>query len=400
MKKLLITGALCALTILPAVAQESNQAATEKVEYSTEKRIVETAGSKANWFISAGFGGQVYFGDHDNQVKFGKRIAPSLDIAVGKWITPSVGFRIMYSGLSYKGATQDFDLTNNTGGVHSTGERLPGDKGKHGYWLDYQKFKSFTLGGDVMFNMSNILLGYKDKRVWNCSPYVGIGWARVYDAPTDNELLVRGGLFNAFSVCPALDINLDVKMGYVNDAFDGEYGGRSGEGLLAATVGISYKFKPRGWGRSKTVTKYDKESTDNIIAQLERIKAENEKLGAEAEQLRSTDPGQNIINVNKLVSSYEVFFAGNSDALPKEYQVNLGMFAELLKKSKSNVSLTSYVPEGAGADLKALAENRLEAVANCLVKEFGVSKKDIRTSVETKPAGSKYGTATVVVRGE
>ena len=400
MKKLLITGALCALTLFPALAQEVSRTSQEKVEYSTEKRTVETAGPKANWFISAGFGGQVYFGDHDNRLQFGKRIAPSLDIAVGKWITPSIGFRIMYSGLSYKGATQDFDLTGNTGGVHSTGERLPGEKGGHGYWLDYQKFKSFTLGGDIMFNMSNILLGYKEKRVWNCSPYVGIGWARVYDYPTDNELLVRGGLFNAFTVCPAIDINLDVKMGYVNDAFDGEYGGRSGEGLLAATVGISYKFKPRGWGRSKTVTKYSETDVDALLAQLRDLKDGNDKLGNEADVLRSTDPGTNIVNINKVISSYEVFFAGDSADLAKEYQVNLGMLAEILKKSDSSISLTAYVPAGAGADVRKLAADRLDAVADCLVKEFKVKSGSISKSVEEKTADVKFAAGSVVVRGE
>ena len=102
-----ITCILSALAVLPVLAQEPAGEVEETVEYSTSKREVELKGPKANWFISAGFGGQVYFGDHDNRVPFFQRVAPALDIAVGKWFTPSVGFRVMYSGLSYKGATQD-----------------------------------------------------------------------------------------------------------------------------------------------------------------------------------------------------------------------------------------------------------------------------------------------------
>ncbi|MCS2517263.1 hypothetical protein NXW37_26985 [Bacteroides thetaiotaomicron] len=95
---------LCALAFCPAFAQTSTT--EEKVEYSEDKYKVETNRFWSNWFISAGGGAQIYFGDHDKQVSFGKRLAPALDIAVGKWFTPGIGMRLMYSGLQQKGATQ------------------------------------------------------------------------------------------------------------------------------------------------------------------------------------------------------------------------------------------------------------------------------------------------------
>ena len=74
---------LCALAFCPAFAQTSTT--EEKVEYSEDKYKVETNRFWSNWLISAGGGAQIYFGDHDKQVSFGKRLAPALDIAVGKW---------------------------------------------------------------------------------------------------------------------------------------------------------------------------------------------------------------------------------------------------------------------------------------------------------------------------
>jgi len=46
---------------------------------------------------------------------------------------------------------------------------------------------------------------------------------------------------SAFRVCDAVDINLDLRTGYVNDRFDGEEGGRYGEvfSLLPFVVPIS-----------------------------------------------------------------------------------------------------------------------------------------------------------------
>ena len=117
-------------------------------------------------------------------------------------------------------------------------------------------------------NLSTVILGYREKMIWNCSPYIGVGLARVTQTPKNNEFLVRGGLFNAFRVAEGWDVNLDVKMSYVNDEFDGEYGGRSGEGILSATVGVSYKFKPRGFGRQANVTRYVRGNSDDLIRQL------------------------------------------------------------------------------------------------------------------------------------
>ena len=147
----------------------------------------------------------------------------------------------MYSGLSAKGATQN--------GVHSTGEVMPGEKGGWGYWLSYQKFNEFSISAEVLFNLNNVFAGYREDRVWSCCPYVGIGYARVTDEPVANGYLIRGGLFNSFRVAKAWAVNLDLRAGYLGDDFDGEVGGRSGDGLLTATVGVTYKFGPRGWNR-------------------------------------------------------------------------------------------------------------------------------------------------------
>ena len=110
---------------------------TEEVTYNDDKYRVETNSFWSNWFISVGAGGNVYFGDHDRQADFGKRIAPALDIAVGKWFIPEVGVRLMYSGLSAKGATQT--------DVHVDGDEMWGD------WLKDQKFNFFNIRLDAMF---------------------------------------------------------------------------------------------------------------------------------------------------------------------------------------------------------------------------------------------------------
>ena len=60
----------------------------QEKENAAKSYTVETNRFGANWFISGGIGAQMYFGDNDGKADFGKRLAPALDIAVGKWFTP------------------------------------------------------------------------------------------------------------------------------------------------------------------------------------------------------------------------------------------------------------------------------------------------------------------------
>ena len=267
-----IVAALALAAVGTAQAQDvqtvQNGDFTETVEYSRDKYKVETNSFWSNWFVSVGGGAQIYFGDHDKQASFGDRLAPALDVAIGKWFTPGIGVRFMYNGLSMKGATQMGHE------VHSTGDYLGDAKG----WTYKQKFNYFNFQVDALFNMSNILCGYNERRVYNCSPYLGLGVIKVTDEPKQTEIAGHFGILNSFRLCSALDLNLDLRGTLVSDRLDGEEGGRGGEGLFAATIGLTYKFKPRGWDRGKTVVRYDNAAVNQLRAQLAEANAENERL--------------------------------------------------------------------------------------------------------------------------
>ena len=356
-----------------AMAQEAqtvqNGDFTETVEYSTDKFKVETNRFWSNWFVSAGGGVNLYFGDHDKQVKFGKRLAPAVDVAIGKWFTPGIGVRFAYSGLSVKGATQT--------GIHSTGEEVPG-KGGYGYWLTKQKFNYFNFHLDAMFNVSNLLFGYNPNRVYSLSPYVGLGVMKTNDTPKATEIAGHFGLLNSFRLCDALDLNLDIRGTLVSDAFDGENSGRGGEGMLTATVGLTYKFKKRGWDKAKTVVRIDNRAINALRQQLSDAEAENERLKrALAEGNR--EKAKEI--VTKASANLVTFPIGKA-TLSNEARANLGMMAEAIKSGDKSVvyTITGYADAGTGSKRinERLSKRRAEAVFNCLVKEFGVSESQLR----------------------
>ena len=329
---------------------------------------------ESNGCISAGGGAQIYFGDHDRQASFGDRLSGALDIAVGKWFSPEIGVRLMYSGLSAKGATQKGHL------AHSTGVDVPG-KGGNGYWLEKSKFNFFNFQIDAMFNASNIIWGYNEKRVYNLSPYVGLGVMRVSDKPAETAIAGHFGLLNSFRLTSCLDLNLDIRGTLVNDDFDGEPGGRKGEGLLTATLGLTYKFSPRGWNRGKNVirTVYNTAEIKAMQEKLRQMSEENARL-QEAIANGNKEEAQTI--VKQIASSNLVVFPIGKSTLSNEARVNLGMLAEVIKKGDphSVYTITGYADEGTGSEElnRELSKERADAVYDCLVKEFGISQSQLR----------------------
>lgn len=235
MKKKTIFTALLFMAATPILAHNDGmECFSETVEYNNNESNIETKNFWNNCFVSVGAGPQVYFGDHDRQRKFGERISPALDIAVGKWFTPVIGVRLMYSGLFVKGATQN--------GAYQSGGPISG-KPWHGYWLSEQKFKYFDFHADAMFNLTNLIWGENDDCIYDLSPYAGVGVARVTDKPKNVNVIGHLGLMNSFRINKDIDINLDLRSAFINDGFDGESGGRSSDFMLTLSLGLTYKFK-------------------------------------------------------------------------------------------------------------------------------------------------------------
>lgn len=374
MNKKTFFAAILLAAASPVLAQSeqssSNGDIKETVEYNSSKYQVETNHFWDNWFITAGAGPQIFFGDHDRQIGVGKRISPALQVAIGKWFTPEMGVRITYSGLSAKGATR-------WGMAHSTGEQVSG----WGSGLYYSKFKFFNVHADALFNFSNIFCGYNAKRIWNSTPYVGVGWMRTWESPTAGNITMNVGWINSFRLCDALDFNIDIHAALVDDAIDGEMGQAKFDGLLNATVGLTYKFKERGWDRSKstTIVRYDQSEIDAMRDKLNAMSAENAKL---KKALADGNEKQVRDIVNKIAAAnFVVFEIGKSD-LSNEARVNLGLLAKVIKSvdNKTVYTITGYADAGTGSEKlnERLSKARAEAVYECLVNEFKVPASQLQ----------------------
>lgn len=375
MKKLL---ALVAFALMAGATFAQTADVEEEVIYEKNKHKVVTNTFWDNWWVQIGGGAQIYYGDHNKQLDFVDRLSLALDAGFGKWFSPQIGVRAMISGLTINGATQTWGET----GIHDTGKPVDG-KYTHDYgFLNEQQFDFYNLHADVLFNMSNILCGYKEKRVWNCSPYLGLGWMVTWESPRAREVSLNLGIFNAIRLSEKFDFNIDLRTTMVKDSFDGETGGRKEEGLWTATFGFSYKFKKRGWDRSKTVIRNNRAEANALQKQLDALRDQNEKLQNDLKNAEAQIKEVKVIEKEQTVAPVYVVFEIGKSELSKEARVTLGLLAKAIKEAPEGTTYTisGYADEGTGSKRlnEKLSADRAQAVYNCLTEEYGVDESQLR----------------------
>ncbi len=383
MKKILMLLALAGLTSA-AWAQNST---SEVVEYEIiqvqDKYQVITNPFWSNWFFSIGGGAEATFGDNDKAGSFGKRISPTLNVSVGKWFTPGLGLRLQYSGLQARGFTYD------AGADYVKGTQL-----KDGYYK--QRFDYMNLHGDVMFNLNALFGGYNQHRVYEIIPYVGAGFTHNYSKPHREALSVNAGIINKFRISNAIDINLELSAMGVEDKFDGEVGGDHGyDGVLSATVGLTYRFPARGFRRPMP----------QLISQIE-LAAMQDKLammGAQNAQLKNAlvqaenQPVAEVTETEVIVPDPDIaprtvfFTIGSAELSPREI-MNLSYLAEQMKQfPNATYTVNGYADSATGTPAfnKELSLKRAQAVKNALVKNYGIAAD--RLNIEAGGGVDKFG---------
>jgi len=323
-----------------------------------------TNGFWDNWFISAGVGGNVYFGENDSELSFGDRISTALDFSVGKWITPCSGFRFQYAGIDAKGYGPNALYADNNGD---------------------ESFNVLNLHADYILNLSNFVGGYKQTRFWQFVPFVGVGWAKSWKEdvnPEYNEVGVSGGLINKIRLSDALDANLELRGLFVHQRFDGTVGGFKGEGMASATIGLTYKFNRRDFTKYVEPVPCDYTPYTNKISDLEKkiadADAEASRLAEELNAEKNKAP--EVVTVKEyLMGKMSVWFVINSAKISTTDMINIGNYAEVMKQSGKTYKITGYADKETGNPKinQRLSEQRAKNVFDALVNKFGVNPSQL-----------------------
>lgn len=359
------------------------------------KYTVATNSFWSNWFIQVGVDMTLQnpYGVSDwadNVFPNGKSFG--VDVAVGKWFTPGLGLRLKANwengiiGSDHANwfgfdADGEFGMTE-TGAV---GENKQQDKGGYG-----------ALSGDVMFNLSNLLCGYSETRVWNLIPFVGAGLNTVFDNHTNISPVLRAGIESTWKVSKLINIYLDGTYNWTTNAFNSgatafEIG--SAQGYVSIDAGVQFNLGKATFQKAVTIDQYNalaassEEALAKLRADLDRERQINADLRAQLAKKPATSAAP-----EKVISgaAQSVFFNINSSKINSQKDLlNLESIATAAKNSNAKVVVTGSADSKTGSEAynQQLSEARAQAVADELVN-LGVS----RDNIEVKAIG---GVATV-----
>ena len=186
---------------------------------------------------------------------------------------------------------------------------------------------------------------------------------------------MRGGLLNRFRLSDAWAINLDLRFDVFEETVAGE--GNHAK-TLSALVGVTYKFKGRGWNAlvvpvvAPVVGKYSDVEGDALVAQLRDA---NRKIADLEQQLAECKnrPAEKIVEEQAPVVT--VYYNINSSELQGKDRVVLKAVAKAIKANKdTKYVITGYADSetGTAAFNAKLRKARAERVYDALVS-YGVS---------------------------
>lgn len=347
--------------------------AMAQAEVSGEKHSVATNSFWANWFVQANVVGSSFWGSQEQQsFKFSKmtkdyRTNLGFSIALGKWFTPGLGLRTKFNGVWGRS-------------VISEDKSLNASK----YW---------TLQEQALFNLSNMLMGYNEQRVWNFIPYAGGGIGRNMSYGC-YALGFSVGLLNTFRISPKVAFNFDINYGSYEPSFDGFSAGgdsklslKGRDRVINVELGLTYRLGKATWKSTPDIDAMQalsQSEIDALNAQLADLMAENERLGEElanAEQQAAPAP-QEPVTITKVVTApVSVFFNLNKAVISSQRDLqNVAGLVAVAKEQGAKLVVTGYADSqtGSAERNRQLSEQRAEAVVAELLK-MGVSRDQIET---------------------
>lgn len=366
MKKFVIGAALLGMS-MTAFAQQADP---------TLKYSVATNSFWSNWFIQVGGDYNIWYSnqehgrglDNGGNYNFLSKQRRSFggSVAIGKWFTPGIGLRTKLQGFNSK----------KIGAVGVTSQH---------FW---------SLNEHIMFNLSNLFMGYNPERVWNISPFIGGGMARNMSV-NRYVMQLSAGINSSWRLCRNLDLYAEAGWNRMEDNFDGNemaqlsnaHYGRGWEDKdnhLYAEIGLTFKLGKATWNKTPDVDAIkalSQSQIDALNSQLNDLNTENGKLRKElAEKPKTTVLTKSLKEF--VATPISVFFnIGKIDVALLKDLVNVRALAKYAIENNSHILVTGYADSSTGTPAinQRLSEQRANTIVEELVK-MGVNRSNIRTA--------------------
>ena len=298
--------------------------------------------------------------------KFVDRNGWNANIAVSKWIVPTLGVRLQLDAGEFRNYTRPMLRTG------STEVRMP----------------YLYVHGDILINMSNWIGGYNPDRFYSAVSYMGFGytalsWTKKSDTPYNGEYAFTTGLINKFRVSPRFDIELDLRTWIMAEKSLPKSIQRGGRFAVAmsASVGVAYRFNQRNWSPAYSQVDVDgyllaimalEEQLVERNAQIKRANSNFAALKTENETLRNSlaeSRAQDNMATSAMPTESVVFFTIGEAELTDYAKATLDSAISLLMATDATIVVTGYADKETGSAKRneQLSKERAENVANYLI---------------------------------
>jgi len=398
MKKIVLLVTLCVAYLVPSmtIAQEVTYVEDPSQGYLFNRM-------RDNWFIDAEGGVGLFMSSYDARAPFGKRLGAKVNIHVGKWFSPLLGLRFGGDFEQLKGATW-------VGNYAALGYRNWPELYKNDKFAPTH-FNDIGVTGDILFNVSNWLCGYKPYRFYNAIFYVGVDANWVYardgarpvsdgpwkygandDPDHSRNYSVHGGLLNSFALTKKFDLLLDLRFDFLQEHADGAgMGYRTWNEYPSIMIGMSYKLGKSEWNAPVTAVCPEPKYTDaEGDALLQQLNDANRKIADLENQLRkcAERPAAMLDDKVRLKDNAveaplaTVYFPINRTEVLGVQRNVVDAIAEVMKSESRNYMLTGWADNYTGNDNinTRLRKGRVATVKKELVKK-GVAENRLDTEI-------------------
>ncbi len=183
---------------------------------------------KGNWFVSVSGGISAFVGTPMGCEDIFGRMQPALQVAAGKWFTPSIGARVAYQGFGLK--FTDGDITDR---------------------------RYYNVHADLMWNVvgmnRNDELGLHR---WTVAPYVGSGVIH-HEDNGKTHFALNYGVMAAYRLSRRLSVSMELSGLNTFQDFDGRGKERRfGDQMYTLSAGIAVSIGRVGWKRAVDANPY------------------------------------------------------------------------------------------------------------------------------------------------
>ena len=361
MKTKIMTLALAALAAGALQAQEPAQKPAYKTSFVKD--------GKAHWFLEVGDAATISLAGNNRDVNFTDRVSllnPSL--AIGRWSTPAFGMRLSLQG----GKTFDYARPAGLWAAATT---------TNGY-LRHDVTYGFAQY-DFLFDLVNYFAPYKENRFFHVIPFLGVGLGYKHEVEAINvkdkshrfSPLADAGLQLKLRLARFVDFNLEGKITASDLRLPSQEDHvKSGTDFIAQ-AGASLTFH-LGRKAFEAITPNDEALIADLNGQINALRAENAELAKRPVRC----PDVEIPVADSKVIGNVIYFRLNSAVVDKNQMINVYNIAEYAKSNTETITLVGYADRQTGNPNynMALSKRRAEAVANILVKKYGISRDRLK----------------------